>query len=241
LNRAGTWRPWCLVGLGLALAGLAAGCSEYEGRMSSEQDRLERFDEEMRLLGDPLALPPLPEKKEGEKKDEKEPFRTDFFFRPPKGIPSSTESPVTATYYRYLRTTPLGNNEPDGVWWVDVALGEPKDKEFANTVVKALGDWLGNYQQTTETRTPPGREPITFTVSKNVQNRYLLYLCKREGATIAIGFGLFTKRATNAPITGEPSATVRKQIELSLETLAVGKETRILRENWAPIRRKAAK
>jgi hypothetical protein len=241
LNRAGTCRPWCLVGLALALAGLLAGCSEYEARMSSEQDRIDRFDEEMRLLGDPITLPPLPEKKEGEKKDEKDIFRTDLFLRPPRGVPATTETPVTAPYYRYTRTTGLANNEPDGVWWIDVAEGDPKDKEFATAVVKALADWLGNYQQTTETRTPPGREPINFTVSKNVQYRYLLYMCRREGATIAVGFRLFPKGATGQPIVGEPSAAVRKQIDLSLETLAVGKETRAPRESWAPIRRKVSK
>jgi hypothetical protein len=245
LNRAGTCRPARLAGLAgvaVALAALAAGCSEYEDRMRGEQERVDRFDEEMRLLGDPIVLPPLPEKKEGEKKEgEKEIFRTDLFLRPPKGVPSNTESPATATVYQYRRATGLSGNETDGVWWVDVALGDAKDKEFATAVVKEVAPYLGNYQQATEARTPPGREPINFTVSKNVSNRYWLYLCRREGAMVAVGFRLFPSRGNNQPITGEPSAGVRRQIELSLETLAVGKETRPLRESWSPIHRKGGK
>jgi hypothetical protein len=56
-----TARPWpararlCLLLAGLACAG--CGLGEYEAKMLAEQQRLERFDRDNRLLGDPVSAP----------------------------------------------------------------------------------------------------------------------------------------------------------------------------------------
>jgi hypothetical protein len=91
--------------VGLVIAVLVCGgcgLSDYERRMSSEQERVQRFDLENKILGDPVPAP--------QKYDDKE--KTwhpvlELFFRVPRGIrPTHEEKPVLPEgWVRYPRSS----------------------------------------------------------------------------------------------------------------------------------------
>ena len=74
----------------LALAG--CGISAYEQKMQEAEVRLDRFDAENEVLGDPLALPP-------HKDTEGPPF--DVFLRPPRGVASKDKTQPGELPYHY--------------------------------------------------------------------------------------------------------------------------------------------
>jgi hypothetical protein len=92
---------WLATALGLVLLS-GCGLSEYEKKMLQAQVRVQQFDEENRLLGDPLVIP----------------TRTDaatkgqvpvanVFLRPPKGIQDKPGAPRGGGLpYRYLAAVP---------------------------------------------------------------------------------------------------------------------------------------
>src|SRR5262245_11333626 len=63
---------------GLALAAAGCGLGDYETKMLAEQTRMERFDRDNKLLGQPLTPP--------SKWSEVQPAAPNLFLRPPQGV-----------------------------------------------------------------------------------------------------------------------------------------------------------
>jgi hypothetical protein len=91
-------QPTLLAAVALAIAG--CGLSDYEAKMLAEQQRVERFDRENKLLGPPLATPTAWR--------EKAPAAPDVYLRPPRGVePSPKERAWNDFLYHYA-----GNGNP---------------------------------------------------------------------------------------------------------------------------------
>src|SRR5688572_20343701 len=71
----------CLLLAALACAG--CGLGEYEAHMLAEQQRLERFDRDNRLLGDPVSAPAAWARAT--------PSMPELFLRPPRGVSSGPD------------------------------------------------------------------------------------------------------------------------------------------------------
>ncbi len=81
--------------VGLALPALAGcGISDYEKRMQEAEVRMDRFDAENKVLGDPLVLPPRKEKE-----NQGPPF--DAFLRPPVGVAGKENTRPGELAYHY--------------------------------------------------------------------------------------------------------------------------------------------
>lgn len=90
---------------------LAGGCglSDYEARMKETQVALDRFDEETRLLDEPIYVPLNP-RKEGE--GVAKPV-VELFFRPPRGIKQNYDlNPLDGLLFRYGRKPKEAAAEP---------------------------------------------------------------------------------------------------------------------------------
>jgi len=145
---APTDRPWTRLcrfpALLAAGALLLAGCglSEYGGQMSSETVRLQQWDEESKILGEPIRMPELP------KKDGKE-QRWEVFLRLPKGV---SESPTTQQNGKdpQMLGGLLAQYSGGGTAVIQMAyLGvstDPKDKEYLSNVLNQFGGSVGGEQ-----------------------------------------------------------------------------------------------
>jgi hypothetical protein len=121
----------------LALTG--CGVRDYENNMQKAEARIQRFDEENRLLGNPLTFPLLP------KGSPAPPF-----LRPPLGV--STTSQKDEVPYRYPASSGVCLD-------VYVALGDgPKtvEKEIEDRFDAPVPNWQP------VTVNAPNRKPITF-------------------------------------------------------------------------------
>jgi hypothetical protein len=107
----------------LALLVVGCGLSTYEDGMRATRKRVERYDEELPVLGDPVTPPvkrvvtkePAPKAEAGKDpkkgapketvKEEKKPvIDYPFFFRPPRGIRSTPDAdPVNGLAYHYSK------------------------------------------------------------------------------------------------------------------------------------------
>jgi len=96
----------------LALFALGCGLSDYEKRIDEQKKKLERVDQEGKLIAEPLASPPY---RLNEKKEQVLGLPLEFFFRPPRGISRTPEpapyafpakGPNQVFLYRYPTAKP---------------------------------------------------------------------------------------------------------------------------------------
>ncbi len=209
--------------LGLLAAALLAGCGlpEYEARLRSEQEYLERFDEEMKVLDEPLEAP---KRKEG-----KETVQDLIFLRPPKGIGKTAQEATLGPVSRYVRSNPTC---PFTEMYLATAPSDQKD--FGTAVVNALAVQLGKPEQRRVAKTLFRRDPQPFDLYENAPAGFALYLGQRGGLQVAIGYQLDK---------GRTFASVSKQVDLSLESLGTAKEGSVMHKDWANVKtyRRAAK
>lgn len=201
-------RAWFRVRwLGLAVSLLmlpACGLRDYEDLMRKTQERDQRFREESKYLDEPVKIPTRKEK------DLDVPV-AQVFFRPPKGIqPSFQTEQIDSLLWRYLARA--GNFSR-----VEMAFDEG-NKEFTEKVLR-------NYK-TPEQLQPLERDPsLPFDVWEyaDAQNIYSIDVLKSNQAQVAIVFVFARSRRDN----------VRKAMEMSLESLAVGPKSGQARQNYA--------
>jgi hypothetical protein len=135
-------RPSCrhvVFVVALALAG--CGVAGYEKQMQEAEVRIQRIDEENRLLGPSLELPAAPPKT---------PWLSFFFLRPPKGI--QTVSKKDEIPYHYPATSSVCS---------DVYVAISTDQEKAQKLIEEKLGTAGLNWQPVEVN-PPGRPPIAF-------------------------------------------------------------------------------
>ncbi len=203
------------LGLGLLLLALpACGLSDYEERMRETQEREERFREEMKYLDEPVKVPTKKDK------DDRESPVANVFFRPPKNIqPAFQAEPHNNLLWRY---PPRANGGDFAL--VELAFGD-EDKEFVKNV-------LGNYQasaegtrQTVREFTLPGRDkPLVFDSWEfdNGQEGYSINVSRGGRTQVAIVY-IFNRLRRDS---------VRKAMDLSLESLAVDGQVAAARKRY---------
>jgi hypothetical protein len=212
---------------------LATGCglSEYEARMSSEQARVHRIDEENRLLDDPIELPPPKDpppakqspggkEKEKEKEPDKNP-RPEYFLRLPKGLsrtPSEKQQLYGNFLYVFPRVTKTGFQE------VYFGFGKDSKPDFIRDVTKLFPSSGTLSIVKTEAR-PLGREPYTFdtvTIEDQQNSTLVIHACQRNGINVAVVYRMDRAKTEE----------MKRAMMLSLETLGVGGEVNALRKDF---------
>jgi hypothetical protein len=198
-----------LAGGALLLAG--CGLSDYLGQQSSEASRLQRWDEENKLLGDPLAMPEFP-KKDGKAQT------WDVFLRPPSGVGVSP-------------TLQQNGKEPDlkggllaqysgfgSVQMVYLGVGtDPKDKDYVSNALGALGGTAEGLQVIPPIKGPKRdislrREVIADEKSKT---KVFVYVYDNNPHTVIVAYRVVQGKEDEV-------ARANGAIEMSLSTLAEG-------------------
>jgi hypothetical protein len=168
------------------LCGALLGCSlaDYEDRMAAAQERIKRFDDENRFLGEPLEIPTYKVvRTEGENPGEEQVPVGRLFLRAPKAVNKVAENkaqaapnvPVTFLY----QTEQKKKNQPPQVMdpatgvpiapieEVDLAFRDIKKPEEIEQFANEIADrFTGDKTSGTRTVSPLGRRPMTF---KNVE------------------------------------------------------------------------
>jgi hypothetical protein len=201
LARAFRLRRCCLG----ALLVLASGCGvhEYEKKMLESQVRLQRWEDESRILGGPIGIP---YRKAG---DTELPI-ANMFLRLPKNIYNQPEDKPRENFlYVYSEAAP-------GVLArVELAAGDEKD--FVSNVMRY---YRGSGKPTTHTTSvkAPGREtPTTFETTEMEDDKYFFSINIHTGSTkVAIIYWVNKNQKANA----------KKVIETSLQTFAADSEAR---------------
>lgn len=98
-----------------ALALTGCGIGDYEKKMQESEVRVERYDEENKLLGEPLLLPPR-------KDNEGPPF--DVFLRPPLGVANKDKTQPGELAYHY----PASGGVCTDLYLTFGAAGDGRDK-----------------------------------------------------------------------------------------------------------------
>ncbi len=187
----------------LALTG--CGVADYEKKMQDAEVRVQRFDEENRLLGEPLFLPAHTDKEEG--------APIDVFLRPPKGVETKDKTQPGELEYHYPATS--------GVC-TDLYLSFGAKDDGRDKLEKAIADRLGaaapNWQPV-EVRPPFGRPAVAFDAvefadpraAANAPADYIAYVHQTPGLP-AVGV-VFRFLQSNR-------AAADPAVKMSLETFA---------------------
>jgi hypothetical protein len=219
-----------------ALALLPAGCglSDYAAQMSSEASRVRQWEEEAKVLGDPLRMPQLP------KKDDKE-QTWNVFLRPPHGI---SDKPVAqqqdtklSQQYGPLVQYPGSQNSPTGIQALYLGVGSDP-KEFAGQVYSQFATNPGGESTVTIPRsevllsgTAGALDPEIRLKRKTHEGQalYQFNFYERGKVQVAVVFQLAKGNAAKADVA----------IRTSLGTLGEGRgEVPVLRDSYLKSHRK---
>jgi len=192
-------RPISLALLGLLLAG--CGVADYEARMKEAQQRIKQYEEESKLLTDPVRTPMA-------KNESGQPVSVaTFALRLPNTV-STQPSPVARAglYYDYIPATisPTATAYP----WVSVAFAKADDATFAETVMKgftATGP-VSTSQYTTRLKVPFSR-----TTFENETYWHSINLYKGSNQQVAIIYAVPKAQAQQAA----------RAIDLSLDSFGI--------------------
>jgi hypothetical protein len=136
---------------GLVLLPAGCGLSDYEGQMAGEAALVRQWEEETKVLGDPLRMPEFP-KKEGEKQA----TTWSVFLRPPLGVNETPvpqpNSKLTQMQGPLAKYTAKGN--AFGMQYVYLGVGTDP-KEFPAAVYNQFGAAAGG-----ESAVPIPRSPV---------------------------------------------------------------------------------
>jgi len=199
----------------LLLAAGGCGLNEYQAKMRSAQDRLERFEEENKLLGDPLAMPQIKDK-EGNVIS-----AGNIFLRPPKGIsPTPGADPRGNLLFRYV---PSKEGGAGPFQQLELAFGDKKD--FRDDVLRNYPG-ADRIKEEGKKVQAPGRRSVQFWAYEfdDAQRSYSLYFWgDREDTTQGVvAYWMHKGQRDKA----------RRAIDLSLESFAAGGEAATLRSGF---------
>jgi hypothetical protein len=211
---------WCLRGLVLLL-GSGCGVSDYEARMINAQERMQRYEEETRLLTDPLSIPQV---EMGPEKTKVPIFN--LFIRAPAGINITPDPepdprmPRMSHLYSYRARQP----NTGAVELFALAFGD--QKEFADNLRRSFSISVNSRKR--PVRGPGREETTTFDTYEfpDDQSQYFLSVNLWTGGDdkqIAVIYWLFK---------GREGATA-KDVQMSLESFAVGAEANRQRDLFA--------
>jgi hypothetical protein len=210
----------------------ASGCglSEYEQRMASEQTRLAAIDQENKILGDQIDLPP---RRPTPATQPPPPPLPELFMRVPKAISSKAdeEAFTGGVLYRFSKlASPKETAQKDtGLLEIYLAVGlEKKGEEFRKEVLQRFGT---TQALRPDTRQPVGRSPLTFEAcsfldARLPQSSYSVYLYPAGSNEVAI---VFRAEATTAAL-----PLVREQMDYTLKSFALGNTANQLRRDFKP-------
>jgi hypothetical protein len=213
---------------GLVLLPAGCGLSDYSGQMANEGALVRQWEEENKLLGEPLQMPVFP-KKEG-----KDQGTWSVFLRPPLGVNSTPVaqqgSKLTQMEGPLAKYTAKSNSF--GLQYVYLGVGSDP-KEFLPQVYNQFGAPAGG-----ESSVPIPRSPVLLNgqeqdlkpelmvkrkVFDNQQSHYSFNFYERGKTIVAVGYQTAVKAAAGkekeAAARAEPAA-----IQKSLSTLGEGRE-----------------
>jgi hypothetical protein len=183
------------------------GLADYEKKMAQAEARLQRFEDESRVLDIPLSVPLRPAKKPGGK-----PTAFNLFLRPPKGINNTAENEKEPRNRLLFSYRPRGRTATGPFTLVELAIGD-KETEFRAEV---LGSFSGSGNTTSSVRAlrPPGREPLTFETTEfdDGQHFYSVNFWKNQTNQVAIVYWVASAQKSQATT----------PIKMSLETFGFG-------------------
>lgn len=195
----------------LLLLMLLPGCglNEYEARMTAIQKRIQRSDEENKLLDDYVLAP---KRKEGDKSV----AVATFSFRPPKGISSicAEGEPRGGLLYTYTARSappPAGSDSPEAIVRVELAFAPLKDK-LGDDVMRIFRKDDDKIEW--QSRQVEGEnETLTVSSTEVRDDNYVYSINLYAGAT--------TQTAVVFWILKGSEKQVQKVVDLSLSTLAL--------------------
>ncbi|MFO0927198.1 MAG: hypothetical protein U0736_09180 [Gemmataceae bacterium] len=198
---------------------LAGGCgvAEYEKKMLEAQNRLQRFDEEKRVLGAPLNLPRVLDENQ---------VSTDvanLFLRPPHGIsenPSNDKEPRERLFYSY---PPATGKQAGGFTLVELAFGDVlRDRDFAQNVLRCFSATGGTASRTNSVQAPGRAEPVTFQTTEFEDGQYFYSVNVWRGSKQQVAVAYWVLR--------EQKAAARRALDLSLRTFAMDADATAARQ-----------
>jgi hypothetical protein len=206
------YRLYCLVLLLLALTG-GCGVQEYEKKMYDSQSRLERWVEEGKVLGGPIAIPSRVVVEEGEKR---EVSIASIFLRLPKNIYTQNEpDPIGPNKILYVYT----ESSPGPVYRVGLAAGD--QEKFKEEVLRNFPTDGKPPESDTHVRGLGRETPTTFkTVA--LRDAEYLYLINFWTGSTKVAVVYWVRRAQEA--------NGKNLVEASLKTFAAGKDALEQRE-----------
>lgn len=189
------------------------GCgwlNDYQAKMQVEQSRMERFDEENKLLGEAIDMPA---KKEGTKDAD----AAEVFFRPPRGISTTPDkTPLDGFLYRYPRTT---NTSPFSEVYVGVVVAR---KDFLTRVTELLPG-SGDASELSYRRDPLKFEGKSYKDS-GAQSTYYIYTTQKGNTQVAVVFRVDGTRQNNQ---------WSRMRDLALESLVIGGDAWKMKKDFA--------
>jgi len=223
---------------GLMLLSLL-GCAlhDYEDKMKQTQMRLKHFDDEKRLLDEPVELPKKRVKDRSEKGFHEEPI-VPIFLRPPLGIGKKPSAPEHGVLYKFSRKPavsagPPGQQAPPGQGSVPAGPSTPvqevylawdtdkgDQKKFIDEILR-LFPRKNPRTPPTEKELPtqlPDREPIslrTYEFLDPQDNTYSVWFRSKGKWHVAVGFRIEK---------GKQGLAAEEAMRLSAESLAIEDE-----------------
>jgi hypothetical protein len=204
-------RLYWLAGLGLLVCG--CGLADYEQKMTDAQARVQRYEEENRVLGPNLHMPMTTNDKG------KKVRALDVFLRPPLGINPKTSNqsdPLGGRLYNYdrPRTNPVGSFAR-----VQLAVGDVKEKDFIAELIKAGWGAVSHPAPTPRSVQPMNRPARTFHTTEFEDGTYFYSVNVFRGRTRQVAVVYWVDR--------KQKDASKRALQISLESF-VGEGERVI-------------
>lgn len=184
---------------------LISGCglSEYQEKMTLQQQLIERLDEENKVLGSPLMVTQAIERKDG--------TFVDVYLRPPKNVSSTPDEMLFREMFLLYRGSDKIN------MYLATAVKD-KNKSLQREVLEFFPRTSKVTRSTVQNHPLPGKQAITLRLlsfeerpeeDKPPKSTYYVYITPRNDLAVVY------------QVTGDPAISAQAR-EMSISTLGVG-------------------